>query len=256
MRSTPSPSRGSRAVRPPSRIGARNRRISSTSPASRNAPARCGPPSSSTEAIPLAPSWSSAERTRAGSFSPVATSTSAPAASSASVSERAAARDTHTVSGTCRRRATSWEEIGRRASESNTTRRGWRGSSAGIPSGRAVSWGSSARAVPIPTTTASTDARQVWASRRLSSPLIHCESPARVATLPSRVIADLNSTHGRPTRACLRNGLVEQACAGGQLAVGDDHLDSLVAQDPKTPPRRLLGGVVGGHDHAARCRPA
>ena len=27
----------------------------------------------------------------------------------------------------------------------------------------------------------------------------------RVATLPSRVIADLNSTHGRPTRACLRN---------------------------------------------------
>ena len=35
---------------------------------------------------------------------------------------------------------------------------------------------------------------------------IHCESPARVATLPSSVIADLNSTHGRPTRACLRKG--------------------------------------------------
>ena len=28
----------------------------------------------------------------------------------------------------------------------------------------------------------------------------------RVATLPSSVIADLNRTHGRPVRACLRNG--------------------------------------------------
>jgi hypothetical protein len=32
------------------------------------------------------------------------------------------------------------------------------------------------------------------------------ESPVRVATLPSSVIADLNRTHGRPVRACLRNG--------------------------------------------------
>ena len=46
------------------------RRISSTSPASRNAPARCGPPSSRIEVMPCAPSWSSAERMRAGSFSP------------------------------------------------------------------------------------------------------------------------------------------------------------------------------------------
>ena len=30
------------------------------------------------------------------------------------------------------------------------------------------------------------------------------ESPVSVATLPSRVMADLNSTHGRPVRACLR----------------------------------------------------
>ena len=50
--------------------------------------------------MPWAPSWSSAERTRAGSFSPVATMTSAPAASSASVARREAARDTTTVSGT------------------------------------------------------------------------------------------------------------------------------------------------------------
>ena len=55
-RATPSPSSGSRAVRPPRTNGARNNRISSTSPASRNAPARCGPPSSRIDPTPAAPS--------------------------------------------------------------------------------------------------------------------------------------------------------------------------------------------------------
>ena len=58
----------------------------------------------------------------------------------------------------------------------------------------------------MPTTTASHSARQWCASWRLSSPEIHLESPLRVATLPSSVIADLNRTQGRPVRACLRNG--------------------------------------------------
>ena len=62
--------------------------------------------------------------TRAGSFSPAATSTCAPAVSRASASERPAARDTTTVSGTRPAAATSCDPIGRRASESNTTRRG------------------------------------------------------------------------------------------------------------------------------------
>ena len=43
--------------------------------------------------MPRSPSWASALRTRAGSFSPVASTMSAPAASSASVSVRGAARD-------------------------------------------------------------------------------------------------------------------------------------------------------------------
>ena len=94
---------------------------------------------------------------------------------------------------------------GRKASEeSKTTRRGWRFNALGRLAGRAVSRGSSASAVPIPTTIASTEARQRWASSRLDSPLIHFESPARVATFPSRVMADLKSTQGRPARACLR----------------------------------------------------
>ena len=42
--------------RPPASIGATNRRASSISPASRNAPARCGPPSSSSDWMPRAPS--------------------------------------------------------------------------------------------------------------------------------------------------------------------------------------------------------
>jgi hypothetical protein len=119
-----------------------------------------GRPPAAPRVTPSAPSCSSPERTRAGSFSPVATSTCTPAASSASVSARAAARETTTVSGISAAAATSWEVGGRRASESNTTRRGWWGNSAASPSGRAVSRGSSASAVPMPTTTASTEARQ------------------------------------------------------------------------------------------------
>ena len=46
----------------------------------------------------------------------------------------------------------------------------------------------------MPTATASHSARQWWASRREASPEIHFESPVRVATLPSSVIADLKST--------------------------------------------------------------
>jgi hypothetical protein len=82
--------------------------------------------------------------------------TSAPAISSVSVAARGAARETTTVSGISGAICTSLESTGVRASESNTTRRGWRVT----PSMRAVSCGSSASAVPIPTATASTSARQ------------------------------------------------------------------------------------------------
>ena len=150
-------------------------------------------------------------------------------ATSASVSVRAAARETTTISGTSAAAPTSCEESGRRASESKTTRRGWRCTF----STRAVSCGSSASAVPMPIATASTDARQWWASSRLSTPEIHFESPSRVATLPSSVIADLKSTHGRPVRACLRNAWLSSRARVRELAVGDDDLDALVAQDPQ-----------------------
>ena len=75
---------------------------------------------------------------------------------------------------------------------------------------RAVSCGSSASAVPMPTTTASRSARQWWARKRESSPEIHLESPVWVATLPSSDIADLKTTCGRPVRACLRKAWLRQ----------------------------------------------
>ena len=102
----------------------------------------------------------------------------------------------------------------------------------------------------MPTTTASTDARQRCASWRLSSPLIHFESPVRVATLPSSVIADLNSTHGRPTRACLRKAWLSSRALAASSPSATHDLDALVAQDPEAAPGGLLGGIVGG-DHDA-----
>ena len=137
--------------------------------------------------------------TRAASFSPVATITSTPADSSAWTAVRDAAREAHHDQRHLGRARDERESSGSRASESKTTRRGWRAT----PSTRAVSRGSSVSAVPMPTATASDSARQRCARARLASPEIHCESPVRVATLPSSVIADLKTTSGRPcARAC------------------------------------------------------
>ena len=158
---------------------------------------------------------------------------------------RGAARETTTVSGTSAARARAGSPAA--GGPRSRTRSGAAGG--GRPRSRAVSSGSSASAVPIPTATASHSARQWWASRRESSPEIHFESPVRVATLPSSVIADLKSTRAAGA-GVLAERLVEQPRPGGQLAVGDHDLDALVAQDPEPAAGGLLGRVVGGDDHA------
>ena len=194
----------------------------------------------------MAPSWASAERTRAGSFSPVATITSAPAVSSASVARRGAARETTTVSGTSAAPRTSWESSGSRASESKTMRRGWRCT----PSTRAVSCGSSASAVPMPTATASHSARQRWAIRAR----LLAGDPLRVAGAGGDLPVERHRRLEQHVRAAgagvLAERLVEQPRAGGDLAVGDHDLDALVAQDAQAAAGRLLGRVVGGDHHA------
>ena len=148
---------------------------------------------------------------------------------------------TTTVSGTSEAPRTSCESSGRRASESKTIRRGWRLT----PSIRAVSCGSSASAVPIPTATASTSARQWWLRRRESSPEIHFESPVRVATLPSSVIADLNSTHGRPVRACLRKGWLSRRA---RAASSPSAISTSMPSSRRIPSPRPAAFSVGSSD--------
>ncbi len=70
---------------------------------------------------------------------------------------------------------------------------------------RASRDGSSASAVPLPTATASIDARHSWTSRRLSSEEIQRLSPDAVAVRPSSDAASLSSTNGRPSTAWMRN---------------------------------------------------
>ena len=180
----------------------RRARTSSISPASRNAPARCGPPSSSSAVGCRARRAGRARSARARARSR-RSRRSPRRPPSRALRRRCAARRARRRRSAAprRRRATSCESSGRRAVESKTTRRGWRCDAV------------DARGQPrvVRERGADPDADRVdlgapaVGELAAASQEIHCESPARVATLPSSLIADLKSTHGRPVRACLRN---------------------------------------------------
>ena len=157
-----------------------------------------------------------------------------------------AARETTTVSGIVRASRTSLEVSGRRASESKTTRRGWR-DHAVDPRGQQRIVGERGA---DPDRDRVALGPPVVGEPSALLPEIHFESPLRVATLPSSVIADLNSTHGRPVRDVLAERLVEQPGADREFSVGDHDLDALVAQDPEAAAGRVLARVVGGDDDA------
>ncbi len=107
----------------------------------------------------------------------------------------------------------------------------------------------------MPTTTASTEARHSCASARLSSPLIHLRVARARGDLAVERHRRLEQHPRAPDARVLAKRLVEQPRARRQLAVGDDDLDALVAQDAQAAPRGLLGRVVGGDDDAAdACR--
>ena len=91
----------------------------------------------------------------------------------------------------------------------------------------------------------------VRAQPRRPRPRSTSSRPVRVATLPSSVIADLNSTCGRPVRACLRNGWLSSRARAASSPSATTTSIALVAQDPEPAAGRLLGRVVGG-DHDAR----
>ena len=75
-----------------------------------------------------------------------------------------------------------------------TMRTGW----CEIPRSRTRRSGSSARAVPAPTITASWELRNRWTRARASGPVIHLLSPDAVAMRPSSVMASLSVSIGRP----------------------------------------------------------
>ena len=45
--------------------------------------------------------------------------------------------------------------------------------------------------------------------------------------------------------------LVEQARTGGQISIGHDNIDAVVAEDAQAATRRVLARVIGTHHHAA-----
>ena len=138
---------------------------------------------------------------------------------------------------------TSWPSWGRRASESKITRSGW--SAAEASGTRAVSSGSSASAVPRPTATASQSTRQRCTRARLASPEIQCESPVRVATLPSSVMASLSTTWGQPVRACFRNGWLIRRAA---RATSPSTVSTSMPSSRSTPRPRPLTFAVGSSE--------
>ena len=124
----------------------------------------------------------------------------------------------------------SCESSGRRARRSKTTRSGWRAAS----TSRAVSSGSSARTVPMPTATASDSARQRWTSSRLASPEIQGESPGGRRGAAVERHRQLQGDQRQAGAGVLAEGLVEEARGGRLLAGGEAR-----------PRRRRRGGCPG-----------
>ena len=134
--------------------------------------------------------------------------------------------------------------------ESKTTRSGWRAPS----TSRAVSSGSSARTVPMPTAIASDSARQRWTRARLCSPEIQGESPGGGRGAAVERHRQLQGDQRQAGAGVLAEGLVEQARGGRLLAGRELDLDPAVAEDPGPAPGGLLARVVGG-DHDPRRSP-
>ena len=86
---------------------------------------------------------------------------------------------------------------------------------------------------------------------REASPEIHFESPVRVATLPSSVIADLKSTQGRPVRACLRKAWLSRRARRRRARRRRRRPRRPRRAGSRGRGRGLLARVVGADDDAA-----
>ena len=230
--------------------GAMKRRSSSISPASRKAPARCGPPSSRIEVTAVQGAELVERRAHARGLVLAGGDDDLGAGRLERVGRRAprGARDDDDRAGPRGAAATSLrvERQARRGVEDDAPRL----------AAHAVDARGQLRVVGQRGADADGDGvarRRASGGRRarLSSPEIHL----RVAGLGRDLAVERHRRLEEHPRAAgarvLAEGLVEQARARGQLAVGDVDLDALVAQDAQAAARGLLGRVVGGDDDAA-----
>ena len=129
---------------------------------------------------------------------------------------------------------TSWESSGSRPSESNTTRRGWRGD--------ALDPRVELRVVGERGADPDDDGVALGAPVVRAQPRGLAGDPLRVAGARRDLAVERHrrlEEHVRAARArVLAERLVEQPRAHGGLAVGDDDLDALVAQDARARGRR------------------
>ena len=251
-RRRPAPARRRRraAARRRAPAGRRTPRSSSTSPAPSSEPASSAPPSTSSERDPAARRARRAPPASRRSRSPASSITSAPAARSAvdraAWSASGGGEDVRAAPRSIEPHERRVERQPRRRVEDDPGRLARR---------RGVEVARGEQRV-VGERGADPDRDRVG----LGAPAVH-ERPALGARDPARVAArgrgeaveadarTSASTSGRPVRACLRNGWIEQPGGRGLGAVGEVDLDPLVAQDARAAAARLLARVVAADHH-------
>jgi capsular polysaccharide export protein len=168
---------------------------SSTSPADRSDPARLPPPSQNTRVRPSSPS---AERPAGSSPAALPCGTAQETRAEARPCGRVLGRDRRGVMQEPERRFRDRPDQRAVPRQVEPARGDEAERLADAPISRTVSAGSSARAVPPPTSTASCARRIAWTRRRASGPVIQRLSPVAVAMRPSSVRASFSVSQGRP----------------------------------------------------------
>jgi len=131
------------------------------------------------------------------------------------------------------------------------------------PAGRAVSRGSSASTVPMPTRMPSHRPRNAWTIARDSADESQRSSGVPVANAPSRLMAHLATTHGRPRSTSLRNGMISRLHSSSSRPGSDP--DARACSKAAMPPPLTAGKgsrepittrADARFDGALRCRGA
>src|SRR5664280_1145169 len=248
-RSAPSPASGERASAPPTRSGATYAVTRSTRPAFRNDAAVTPPPSTSTERTSRA--WSAPRRAPRSTPPPAAGLEKTCTPRSRNGARRGSRAGTAVTSQTSPPAAENTRAVaGTRRAPSRTSRRC--GVMAEERARRRVRSGSSARTVPAPTRMASHSSRRRRASFRAASPVIHFDSPVRVAMRPSSDAAHLTWTKGRRSRMDFRNASFSVSASSASAPTSTSTPRSL----RRRMPRPAVRGSGSSVEHTTRDTPA